>query len=381
MLRLEYVAPETLTEHPHNWKIHDRAQLDALGDLMGAVGWAGALLHNERTGRLLDGHGRLAIARRSSAPVPVLVGSWSEEQERQILLYLDPTGWMSRADAKALDALLAGADASALLAAAEGAPLATLLEAVKAAGELLKPEPETAGEPGNEPLADGEPEPVPRPAAASVPNALWPTDNAWGVPLLDLAMQADAVEAPVTVWGTQGQTRKMGGTWVFYAPDESFDALWLNPAKVLPSGAPCIVEPNWSTTDQAPFAVALWGIYRRRWLARYWQSQGRRVFVDLNVHHDLLAPHPATAGAIPALLGVPKRWKAYATRAHGNRPEMLESEHAVALSHAETDSILFLVYGGGKRVEELAKARGWAWVPERNDARRKSQPSSDESKG
>lgn len=373
-LRLEYLEPRDLAEHPGNWKFHGSDQLASIESLMGSVGWAGALLLNERTGRLVDGHGRLSIARRSTEPVPVLVGDWTEEQERQILLYLDPTGWMARADGQALERLIRGADPAALLAAESG-PMAELLEAVKAAGEFpgtSSPAPGDATLPADVGASEGRETPA-RPSAATVPNAIWPTDNPWGVPVLDWNMQADAVEAPVTVWGTQGQTRAMGGTWVFYTADDAFDHLWINPAKVLPSGAPCLVEPNWSTTDQAPFAVALWGIYRRRWLARYWQSQGRRTFVDLNVHHALLEPHEATAGQIPALLGVPRGWKAYATRAHANRPEMLEAEHAVAVSHAGTETPLFLVYGGGRRVEELARARGWNWVPERNDVRRQNQ--------
>jgi hypothetical protein len=149
-----------------------------------------------------------------------------------------------------------------------------------------------------------------------------------------------------------------------------FEPLWQNPGKVLPSGAPCLVEPNYSTHDQTPIVCDLWGIYRRRWLARYWQSQGRRVFVDINVHHRLLHEHEATPGHAPAFLGVPRGWRAFATRAHANRPEMLAAEYDAALAHSGAPSLLFLVYGGGKRVEALARERGWVWVPEYHDTAR-----------
>src|SRR5687768_15883502 len=62
-LRLEYVQAGTLTPNPSNWRKHPQRQLDALRQALGDddVGWAGALLFNERTGRLVDGHGRLEV--------------------------------------------------------------------------------------------------------------------------------------------------------------------------------------------------------------------------------------------------------------------------------------------------------------------------------
>jgi len=80
-------------------------QLLALRDIIAEVGWAGALLYNERTGRLIDGHARKKIARKGEK-LPVLVGSWTEEEERKILLTLDPIGSMAAADRTALDELI-----------------------------------------------------------------------------------------------------------------------------------------------------------------------------------------------------------------------------------------------------------------------------------
>ena len=67
------------------------------------------------------------------------------------------------------------------------------------------------------------------------------------------------------------------------------------------------------------------------------------------------------------LLGVPRGWKAYANRAH-NGGDGLEEECELAREHAGTAEILYLVYGGGKAVQELAGARGWNWCPEQFDA-------------
>src|SRR5260370_23230818 len=77
-LRLEWLAAKTLSDNPANWRRHPGKQLTALKDVLAEVGWAGALLYNERTKRLIDGHARKKV---SSGKVPVLVGSWSEEQE------------------------------------------------------------------------------------------------------------------------------------------------------------------------------------------------------------------------------------------------------------------------------------------------------------
>lgn len=95
-LRLEWWEADRLTPHPENWRRHPSRQRQALAHLLREVGWAGALLYNERTGRLLDGHLRKELA--SGQRVPVLVGSWSEAQERKILALLDPLSALGEAD-------------------------------------------------------------------------------------------------------------------------------------------------------------------------------------------------------------------------------------------------------------------------------------------
>lgn len=105
--RLEYVEAGTLTGNPLNWRRHPEGQLRALDKLIHdeEVGWAGALLYNERTGRLIDGHGRLKVVKADEI-VPVLIGNWSEAAERTILASHDPLADMAEADADALARLL-----------------------------------------------------------------------------------------------------------------------------------------------------------------------------------------------------------------------------------------------------------------------------------
>lgn len=104
-LRLEYRTAGELAENPKNWRLHPEAQTKALADVIAEVGYAGALLFNERTGRLVDGHARRKIA-KPEEQLPVLIGSWTEEQEAKILATLDPLAAMAEADKPKLDALL-----------------------------------------------------------------------------------------------------------------------------------------------------------------------------------------------------------------------------------------------------------------------------------
>jgi hypothetical protein len=106
-LRLEWIEAGTLTENPMNWRRHSQEQLQSLRELLDdpEVGWAGACLYNERTGRLVDGHARREVV-DPKTPVPVLVGNWTEEAEAKILATLDPVGAMATGDPAAYQALL-----------------------------------------------------------------------------------------------------------------------------------------------------------------------------------------------------------------------------------------------------------------------------------
>lgn len=105
-LRLEWINPADLAEHPENWRRHPPQQMQALGGALDQVGWAGACLYNERTKRLIDGHARRTLAiERGMESVPVIVGDWSAEDERLILATLDPIAALAQTDGAALKAL------------------------------------------------------------------------------------------------------------------------------------------------------------------------------------------------------------------------------------------------------------------------------------
>jgi hypothetical protein len=193
---------------------------------------------------------------------------------------------------------------------------------------------------------------------ADVPNTIWPSDNAEGVPTLLLDRQAGVVDLPFTRWGRGCRRSRMRGTFHFYTDDYRFSRLWGRPQDLVNSACVAAVEPNWSVHAQTPPVVALWQTYRKRWLARLWQESGVRILVDLHV-----APEHAEIN----LLGVPRGWRSFATRGSAARLDLLDREHELALSVAGALSVLLVVYGGGKAVAQRCRERGWLHFGEEAD--------------
>jgi hypothetical protein len=177
------------------------------------------------------------------------------------------------------------------------------------------------------------------------------------IPTLDLNLQASELVAPVVRLGRIARTSRMDGSYHFYTCDTKFRALWNNPDQLPDSGCRVSVEPNFSSWPQMDPARLREGIYRKRWLARHWQSRGVRVVVDLNVD-------PAFRDV--ALLGVPRGWRAYATRHQsGIGLDEIEADYAMAVRHAGTaNGLLFCVFGGWRKVRDLCAERNWIWTSE-----------------
>lgn len=194
-----------------------------------------------------------------------------------------------------------------------------------------------------------------------VPDALFASDNPFGIPTLDGRLQAEYTHLPVMTWGAVKRNQVMRGTWHFYTEDYRFEALWSDPSGVVNSRCVAVVEPNFTTSEQMPRAVALYQIYRKRWLGRYWQSRGIQVFVDLNV---------APAWVEDNLFGVPRGWNAYMTRGYYNRTEALGNELTLARRHSGLENPLFVVYGGGAAVRCFCEREGVLYCPETMDVRK-----------
>ncbi|MBX3082921.1 MAG: DUF4417 domain-containing protein [Anaerolineae bacterium] len=197
---------------------------------------------------------------------------------------------------------------------------------------------------------------------ADVPfTAVWATDNTGGIPLLDPNMQALTVEHPLTVWGATARNKVYGGTILFYVDDYRFEKCWRDPSGV-PNCQPInVVELNFTTVANMPGAVAAYKVYQKRWLARWWQSLGIRVFVDMNVHPSFAKLN---------LMGVPKGWKAYCTRGSADHLDLLDAEYNLAVERAGTTSILFVVYGGGRACRDHCLKNAYIWLAEESDRKR-----------
>jgi DNA modification methylase len=101
-------APEGLLANPANWRLHPKAQQDALAGVLSEVGWVQDIIVNRRTGHVVDGHLRVSLALREAArSVPVVYVDLDPAQEALILATLDPLAAMATTDEAKLAALLA----------------------------------------------------------------------------------------------------------------------------------------------------------------------------------------------------------------------------------------------------------------------------------
>ena len=101
-------SPDQLLANPANWRVHPRAQQDALAGALDQVGWVQQVLVNRHSGFVVDGHARVALAiSRHEPTVPVLYVDLEPDEEALVIATLDPIGAMATADDAKLRALLA----------------------------------------------------------------------------------------------------------------------------------------------------------------------------------------------------------------------------------------------------------------------------------
>lgn len=175
------------------------------------------------------------------------------------------------------------------------------------------------------------------------PDTIFSSNNPQEIPVLLKEMEAGLIDHPFLAWGSIRRTSKNPGTWHFYIDDYRFTALWKKPGVLTATKCIAAVEVNYSLAENLPYPVALYKIYQKRWLSRYWQSQGIRIIVDLNVSRPFLKLN---------LLGIPDGWKTYATHGYNDKLDDLEAELQAAIKKAGTDNITFVVYGGGQAVKD-----------------------------
>ena len=184
-------------------------------------------------------------------------------------------------------------------------------------------------------------------------DCLYESNNIYDIPTLRLDMQAGKVILPLAPWGADSRLRKDISTYHFYVEDYRFEAIWKDPTKVLISGVQAIVEPNLSTFDTTPIAYGLQQIYKKRWIARYFQECGIKVYADLNVSRKFQEYNR---------LGIPDGYNAFFTRGYSDRLSHLEEELEIAKQISGLDSPNLIIYGGGAKVHEFCAAHNLVYV-------------------
>ena len=184
-------------------------------------------------------------------------------------------------------------------------------------------------------------------------DVLYPSDNALEIPYLLPEMQAGHLELPLNPWGANSRLRKDVATYHFYVDDYRFEALFKDPVKLLMSGCKAIVEPNCSCHDQTPIAYGVSLIYKKRWLSRYFQECGIKVYADLNVSHKFIEYNK---------MGIPKGYNAFFTRGLDGWLESLKSDLKVAQEISGLDRPNLCVYGGGDEIQAFCREKGLLYV-------------------
>lgn len=93
------VAPETLTMHGGNWRVHNDAQRRVLQAMLDQVGFVKSITVSKRTNVILDGHLRVSLAIANNEPtIPVEYVDVTESEEAAILATVDPIGDLAGAD-------------------------------------------------------------------------------------------------------------------------------------------------------------------------------------------------------------------------------------------------------------------------------------------
>lgn len=107
IIEVRNLPPSDLLANPFNWRIHPKHQQDALMTMLERVGWVQAVVVNQQTGHVVDGHLRAALAiRREEKSVPVAVVDLTEQEELLALATFDRIGQMADLDEQKLVELL-----------------------------------------------------------------------------------------------------------------------------------------------------------------------------------------------------------------------------------------------------------------------------------
>lgn len=109
------IEVEKVVNNPANWREHPLYQREALAGVLDDVGIVAEITINKRTGRMVDGHLRVSLAKEHGVEkLPVRYIDVTAAQEREILATLDPIGALAEANQAQLNALIQSLDKDAI---------------------------------------------------------------------------------------------------------------------------------------------------------------------------------------------------------------------------------------------------------------------------
>ena len=165
-------------------------------------------------------------------------------------------------------------------------------------------------------------------------------------PELSLDLMPDKLKEPVRLWS---ERESSNGCLLFYC---EYDFQAITRPLLMRQKFHQMAELAFPPTDNASrFTLQ---VFQKRRFSIWVQQKGIPIWVDLDV------PHFQNIN----LLGVPKGWRSYITRAKGY-PELLK-EFRTACDHCgDAELVKFVVYGGDTKTLQICKDFGWQWVPPR----------------
>jgi len=110
------VDPKELTANPLNWRIHPLHQRHAVKDALDQVGWVSEVIINRASGHVIDGHLRVDLAvENGEQSIPVQYVELDENEEKLVLLTLDPLSALAVADRDQVKLLMEDIDAQGVV--------------------------------------------------------------------------------------------------------------------------------------------------------------------------------------------------------------------------------------------------------------------------
>ena len=391
-IRVEAYVHELLDcMNPKNWKDHPKRQREYLGESIGTKhGWVGNPILNAMTMKFINGHGRFQTAvERGWETIPLEVGVWSEEEEEELLIFIDNSSHMSSVKGNKLKSvtesvLQRAADSNAKKRSAftratadihsyasdiaNRSKRALLIhQSKKSLAKILNEETtpkvdkrETSS--NNDSLYD----------TTIRDDVIFPGDERYELPkLLSSRLFKDVSRLPSETFARKGSTlfdhyyycqsgrpfdsenhaKPIGGVLGFFTEDNVIERVYKriehHAQKLVDEKWWGIVEPDFSTYYEWPFAQRLWSVYKSRYLSRYWQQLDIPIIPlirrtndpdkDRPWLYDTLPPEMNIAAMQLRMGGVkqrdnPEYWKAIGRSLHIVK-EMTKLEHV--MFHAE----------------------------------------------